>query len=76
MSETVFRDKWNNEIALADTVRETILARHPEVADFIDRLSDVVAAPDQLLSSVHSENSVLTSNIGLMSRTGSGSLSS
>jgi hypothetical protein len=44
---------------LADSVRQTILSKHPEAADFINRLGDVLAEPDDVRQSVRDERSVL-----------------
>jgi hypothetical protein len=44
---------------LADSVRQTILSKHPEAADFINRLGDVLAEPDEVRQSVRDERSVL-----------------
>jgi hypothetical protein len=59
MSESRYRDKWGNEVVLADSVRESILVKHPEAVDFIDRIGDVLRDPDEIRSSVRAENSVL-----------------
>ena len=59
MSESVYRDKWENEVVLADSVRESILLKHPEAVDFIGRIGDVLRDPDEVRSSVRAENSVL-----------------
>ena len=44
---------------LVDSVRDTVLSKHPESADFIDRLGDVLANPDEVRQSVRDERSVL-----------------
>jgi hypothetical protein len=59
MSESVYRDRWGNEVVLADTVRESILLKHPEAVDFIDRIGAVLSDPDEVRASVRSANSVL-----------------
>lgn len=59
MSARVYRDVFNAEVAMADAVRETILAKHPESAEFIDLIDRVLAAPDQIRQSVRDERSVL-----------------
>lgn len=59
MSESIYRDRWGNEVVLADTVRESILLKHPEAADFIARIGSVLSDPDEVRASVRSTNSVL-----------------
>ncbi|MBZ0316060.1 MAG: hypothetical protein K8L91_06560 [Anaerolineae bacterium] len=59
MSEQVFTDIFGEEIVLADSVRQMILLKHPETADFIDQLDRIFADPDEIRRSVRDERSVL-----------------
>lgn len=59
MSEQTFTDVFGDEIVLVDEVREVILQKHPEVALFIERLSDVLAEPDEIRKSIRDERVVL-----------------
>lgn len=57
MSETVYTDVFGSEVVLTETVRATILMKHPEAVDFIDRISDALQTPDEIRQSV-SDNRV------------------
>jgi hypothetical protein len=46
VSEQRYRDVFGDEVVLADTVRATILAKHPETADFIDQINHILVEPD------------------------------
>ncbi|MBX3066808.1 MAG: hypothetical protein KF726_27755 [Anaerolineae bacterium] len=59
MSEQVFIDALGDEIVLADSVREMILLKHPEVASFTEKLPDVLMLPDEIRRSFRDERVVL-----------------
>jgi hypothetical protein len=59
VSERTYRDVFGNAIALADSVREVILLKHPEAADFVDRIDKVLLEPDEVHRSVRDERSIL-----------------
>lgn len=59
MSEATYTDVFSEVVVLADSVRAVILVKHPEVADFIDRIPDVLRSPDEIRRSVHDERTVL-----------------
>jgi hypothetical protein len=47
-----FRDYRNEEIDLSDEVYRVILDKHPESKQFISRISQTLAVPDQVRKSV------------------------
>lgn len=55
MAEQVYRDVLGEEIVLVESVRQMILLKHPEAADFIDRLDHILADPDEIRRSVRDE---------------------
>jgi len=55
----IYHDLWKNEIVLTDSVKDVILQKHPEVADFIDMLADILSHPDEVRRSTHDERSTL-----------------
>lgn len=59
MIETLYVDVFGDEVVLADSVRATILEKHPEAADFIDSLAEVLATPDEVRQSVRDTRVVL-----------------
>jgi hypothetical protein len=59
VNETKYVDVFGEEVVLADTVRATILQKHPEATDFIDKLGEVLAQPDEVRQSVRDERVVL-----------------
>jgi len=59
MTETLYVDVFGGEVVLADTVRATILEKHPEASDFIDSLAEVLAKPDEVRQSVRDTRVVL-----------------
>lgn len=59
MSEKVYIDVFGDEVVMADDVRDIILQKHPEAADFIDHIADVLADPDEVRQSVRDTRSVL-----------------
>ena len=59
MSETRYTDVFGAQIVLTDSVRATILEKHPEAADFIDLIGEVVAQPDEVRQSVRDTRIVL-----------------
>lgn len=59
MSEQVYTDVFDAEVVLTDTVRTVIMTKHPEVADFIDHISDVLRTPDEVRQSIRDERQVL-----------------
>jgi hypothetical protein len=59
MGEQVYRDVFGHEVVLTDSVRATILQKHPEVSDFIDRIDRALAEPEEVRGSVRDERSVL-----------------
>ncbi len=59
MGEQVYTDVLGDEIVLAESVRQMILLKHPEAADFIDRLDHILADPAEIRRSVRDERVVL-----------------
>ncbi|MBN8591387.1 MAG: hypothetical protein J0M33_06495 [Anaerolineae bacterium] len=59
MTEQIYRDVFGDEIILTETVRSTILQKHPEVSDFIDQLDVVLAEPDEVRHSKRDDRSIL-----------------
>jgi len=59
VSETRYTDVFGAQIVLTDSVRATILEKHPEAADFIDLIGEVVAQPDEVRQSVRDTRIVL-----------------
>jgi len=59
MSETAYSDVFSQTIILTDSVRSTILLKHPEVSGFIDRIDAVLQMPDEVRRSVTDERVVL-----------------
>jgi hypothetical protein len=59
MTEQICLDVFGDEVVLADSVRATILKKHPEAATFIDRIADVLADPDEVRQSVRDQRAVL-----------------
>jgi hypothetical protein len=48
MDETLYTDVFGDEIVLTDSVRETVLVKHPEVEDFIHFVGEILANPDKV----------------------------
>ncbi len=59
MGEHVYRDVFGDEIVLTDSVRATILQKHPEVNDFIDQIDQALAEPQEVRRSIRDERAVL-----------------
>ena len=59
MKERTYRDVFGDEIVLTDSVREMIVVKHPEAANFIDQIDRIVAAPDEVRRSIRDERSIL-----------------
>ncbi|MHB8629682.1 MAG: hypothetical protein ACYDEO_26215 [Aggregatilineales bacterium] len=59
MNPHIYRDVFGDEITLTDSVREMILVKHPEAANFIDQIGHIVAAPDEVRRSIRDERSIL-----------------
>lgn len=59
MDEQVYVDALDEEIALTEQVRTTILSKHPEVADFIDQIEVVLREPDEIRRSIWDDRVVL-----------------
>lgn len=59
LSERTYTDVFGNTVALTDTVRATILTKHPEAAAFIENVGDVLGDPDEVRRSVRDERAVL-----------------
>lgn len=59
MSEKTYTDVFGEEVVLTDSVRVMILQKHPEAADFIERIEKVLAEPDEVRQSTRDERSVL-----------------
>ncbi|HEC23041.1 MAG TPA: DUF4258 domain-containing protein [Chloroflexi bacterium] len=57
--QIVYVDVFDEEVVLDSTVRRIILAKHPEVADFIDRVGEVLRQPDEVRRSVKDERVAL-----------------
>ncbi len=57
--EQVFIDVFDNEVVLTGAVRAAILAKHPEVAEFIDQVGDVLLTPDEIRQSLSDNRVVL-----------------
>lgn len=57
--QTLYTDVFGNEIVLTEAVRAAILAKHPEVSAFIDRLGEVLRSPDEVRQSVSDTRVVL-----------------
>jgi hypothetical protein len=58
-AEQVYPDVFGNEVVLTATVRAAVLAKHPEVAVFIDQIDAVLLTPDEVRQSVSNEQVVL-----------------
>lgn len=58
-TEQVYTDVFGNDVVLTDSVRAAILAKHPEVAAFIDHLGAVLRSPDEVRRSVSDTRVVL-----------------
>jgi len=59
VSEQVYEDVFGDSIVLTDQVRANILTKHPEVADFLDKVPGVLLTPDEIHRSVNDERVVL-----------------
>ena len=59
MSEQIYQDVFGENIVLADYVKTTILDKHPEVKEFLDRIDTVLKMPDEVRRSIHNELVVL-----------------
>lgn len=59
MSESTYTDVFGDEVVLADSVREVILHKHPEAADFIAYVKLVLADPDEVRRSIRDARVVL-----------------
>jgi hypothetical protein len=59
MSEQVYTDVFDAEVVLTDTVRAVILTKHPEVAEFIENIGEVLLTPDEVRRSIRDERQVL-----------------
>jgi hypothetical protein len=59
LSEQVYVDVFGEQVVLTDTVRAVILAKHPEVGDFIDHVATILRTPDEIRRSVRDERVVL-----------------
>jgi len=57
--EQVYTDVFDQEVVLTATVRAAILAKHPEVAGFIDQIGDALRTPDEVRQSVSDSRVVL-----------------
>ncbi len=57
--ERVYVDVFGNEIVLSDKVRDLILRKHPETADFIDQIGVVLREPDEIRQSTRDERTAL-----------------
>jgi hypothetical protein len=57
--ETVYIDVVDDEIVLTDRVRAMVLEKHPEVADFIGLVGELLRTPDEIRRSLHDERVVL-----------------
>ena len=58
-NEQLYTGVFGNDVVLTDSVRAAILAKHPEVAAFIDRLGVVLLSPDEVRQSVSDTRVVL-----------------
>ena len=58
-SDQIYVDVFGNDVVLTGTVREAVLAKHPEVAAFIDRIGAVLLSPDEVRRSVSDTRVVL-----------------
>ncbi len=59
MDEQIYVDVLNEEIVLTQAVRTVILTKHPEVADFIDKIGSVLNDPDEIRRSMRDDRAVL-----------------
>ena len=59
ISEIIYQDVFGEEVVLTDTVREVILTKHPEVADFIELIRGALADPGEVRRSVSNEQVAL-----------------
>ncbi len=58
-AEQHYRDVFGESVVLADEARAIILEKHPETADFIDGISDVLLHPAEVRRSARDERVVL-----------------
>jgi hypothetical protein len=58
-AETVYIDLLGDEIVLTDEVSAMILLKHPEVADYLSQLDQVLADPDEIRHSFRDQNVIL-----------------
>jgi hypothetical protein len=59
VGEQIFIDVFFDQIVLTDEVRATILLKHPEVADFIDRIGTALKDPDEVRQSTRDTRKIL-----------------
>ena len=59
MDDQVYIDVLDEEVVLTALVRAVILTKHPEVADFIERIESVLQEPDVIRRSIRDERVVL-----------------
>lgn len=59
MSDSLYTDLFGESVVLTDNVKAVILAKHPEVATFLDRVSATLLTPDEIRRSVTDERVVL-----------------
>ncbi len=59
MGEQIYSDVPGNTIVLADVVRESIVKKHPETAQFIEQIGTVLSEPDEIRVSLQDARHVL-----------------
>jgi hypothetical protein len=59
LDDQVYTDVLDEEIVLTQQVRAVILSKHPEVADFIDQIHQVLREPDEIRQSIRDDRVVL-----------------
>jgi len=59
IDETIYKDIFGDEIVLTHDTRDRILQKHPEVADFLDRISQTLLLPDEIRYSLRDERVIL-----------------
>ncbi|HEX2623505.1 MAG TPA: hypothetical protein VHL11_25265 [Phototrophicaceae bacterium] len=59
MNETVYVDLLGDEIILTDAVRDLVVLKHPEVADWLPDLEIVLRDPDEIRQSDRSSWTIL-----------------
>ncbi|MDX2076813.1 MAG: hypothetical protein SFZ02_10305 [bacterium] len=59
IDETIYKDIFGDDIILTQDTRDNILKKHPEVADFWDKIAQTLLSPDEIRRSIRDERVIL-----------------